>query len=138
MTRFASTKEAIKEQQTIDPASLRQVDYAEMNFAKNPHDYTNFHALNIYSVKNDNFYKNITNYARINDYKYLFWDPIYPPNNDARANQIRELAKKSVLVKSFGDIQKEYCLKDGNFGNPWGLFELESLGPKIRNIPAQL
>jgi len=131
MTRFASTKKAIKEQQALDPASLRQVDYAEMNFSENPRGYTNFHALNLYSVNNNGFYKNITDYARINDYKYLFLDPAYPPGNNARADQLKALTKKSVLVKSFGGAQKEYDLRDGNFGNPLGLFKLESLGPKI-------
>jgi len=131
MTRLASTKEAINEQQALDPASLRQIDYAEMNFAKNPHGYVNFHALNLYSVNNDNFYKNITEYARINNYKYILWDPTFPPGNGTRVNQIIELTKNSVLVKSFGDTQKEYSLREGNFGNPFGLFKLESLGPKI-------
>jgi len=131
MTRFASTKKAIAEQQALDPASLRQIDYAEMNFAESPHGYTNFHVLNLYSVNNDDFYKNIMNYARINNYKYLFLDSTYPPGDNARTNQLKVLTKNSVLVKSFGDMQKEYDLRDGNFGNPLGLFKLESLGPRI-------
>jgi hypothetical protein len=131
MTRFASTKEAIKEQQMIDPVSLRQIDYAETNFAKNPRGHTNFHTLNLYSVNNDDFYKNIAKYARINDYKYLFWDPAYPSDNETRINQFKDLAKNSVLIKSFGSDQKKYSLRDGDFGSPLGLFELENFGPEI-------
>ncbi len=131
MARFASNKEAIKEQQALDPASLRQIDYAEMSFAENPHGYTNFHALNLYSVNNDDFYKNITNYAKINNYKYLFLDPTFPQGDSARADQLKALTKNSVLVKSFGSTQTEYDLREGHFGNPLDLFKLESLGPEI-------
>ena len=131
MTRIASTREAIGEQSSIDPASLRKIDKAEAFFRQNRHGYTNFHALNLYSVNNDEFFKNIETYARENKYEYLLIDPFYPPLKPRGQEEFTSLVEKGELLKKFGSPQKKHCLRDGNFGNVFGFWKLKEPGPQV-------
>jgi len=131
MTRLSSTPEAIKEQENIDSNSLRKIDDAERKTISNLHKYTQFHALNMYSVYNDEFYKNLPKYAQENNYQYLVIDPVYDTAYREKSASLLYLASQGELIKSFGKSQEVYFLRDGNFGNPLGLFKLGSLGPKI-------
>ena len=69
LTRLSSTKEAIQEQEKLDSGSLRKVDLAEENLIAGRSN--TFHALNLYSVNNPEFYQNIKNYAEAHNYQYL-------------------------------------------------------------------
>jgi len=131
MTRFITGKEAILEQQLLDPNSLRQIDYAEIRLEENPTGYKNFHALNLYAINNDNFYENITDYAKNNNYEYFFVDPIYPPENPKKQREFLPLVANNEPIKTFGSSQKKFCLRDGNFGSFFDFFKLDSFGPQI-------
>ncbi|MBT7557573.1 phospholipid carrier-dependent glycosyltransferase [Candidatus Woesearchaeota archaeon] len=130
MTRFTSTKDAYNEQKLLYPNSLRKIDDAEINFGKNPYGYTQFHALNLYSIKDENFYKNLSEYAKKNNYQYLILDPFYNITDEKKVG-FGDIIKNSVFIKSFSQSQEKYLLRDGNFGSPVGLFRLKSFGPRI-------
>jgi hypothetical protein len=131
LMRLSSNTQTIEEQARIDPNSLRQIDRAEASFIKNPHGYKNFHALNLYTVKNQNFFTNISSYARRGGYEYLIIDPFFEtPELDTKKG-LALLKEKGELVKAYGENQKNYSIDSGEFGFPWGLFAVENPGPLI-------
>lgn len=137
LTRLNSTREAILEQENIDPNSLRQIDYAEKYFGKNPNAEKSFHALNLYSVSNNDFFENIEEYIEKNNYKYLLISLEQTPN----LNHIEKLwgiANKSKEVRIFRDsnkLQPEetiiHHLTIDNFGNIINLFKLNYGGQPL-------
>jgi len=131
LMRLASTKEAISEQAAIDPKSLRKIDDAESGFADNPHGYTAMHALNLYSVYNDEFYKNIKQYAKDHDYQYLVVNRTYDRAYIQKTKGLDSLVDSLSPIKTFGTDQNKFNMRDGNFGAPWDFFKLPSFGPKI-------
>lgn len=131
MTRLASIKESYLEQKSVDSKSLRKVDEAEASFDKNPHKYTQFHALNLYDIVNDDLYENLAKYAKTNNYQYFVLDPFYRID-DKKKKGFSDIIKSSTFIKSFGQPKEDYLLRDGDFGDPIGLFKLESFGPLIK------
>lgn len=130
MTRFVSTKEAIGEQRIIDQNSLRKIDDAEASFDKNPNGYIQFHSLNLNDVVNDDFYKNLKEYAQVNNYEYFIIDPFYRID-EIKKKSFTNIIKNSVFIKSFSQSQEIFSMRDGNFGSPFKLFKLKSFGPRI-------
>jgi len=130
LTRFASTKEAHEEQKLIDPNSLRKIDEAEAYFDKNPHGHTQFHTINLYSIKDNNFYKNLPEYIEKNNYQYFILDPFYNITDEKKLG-FSDIIKNATFVKSFSQFQEIYSMRDGNFGSPIELFKLKSFGPRI-------
>jgi hypothetical protein len=124
MTRLASTATAIHEQASLDPSSLRQIDHAEASLAAPRAE--SFHALNLYSVKNDNFYEHIADYARQNHYEYLLIDPYFSGFGD-----LRPLLSHSMLLATFGEHGGEEIPRDGHFGYFTNLFTMKEFGPRI-------
>lgn len=129
LTRLPSVKEAIKEQELLDPASLRKVDIAEANFSLPERKY--FHALNLYDVRNQEFYDNLEKYARDNHYQYLFFGGTDLREFD-KLEKFEKLAERGILLKSFGELQEVYSPSIGQLtGNPLGLFKLKEFGPPV-------
>ena len=132
LMRLSSTKKAIEEQRQIDQNSLRKVDIAEENFAINPHNYTSFHALNLRTVKNDSFYDDIESYIEDNNYQYLVLSEANFSRNPEPFERLRNIAKKSTVIKSFGDPHGKYSHATSEFlENPLRLFTLTEFGPPI-------
>ena len=129
LTRLASTENAIKEQKSIDATSLRKVDLAEMSFPKNPRGYASFHALNLYSVNNKEFYQDVESYAARNNYRYLLIDKSYAKQNNLPT--LVHIAEKGNITGTFGSTRGAYLLRDGTFGSPINLWKLNNLGPQI-------
>lgn len=130
LTRLSSTKEAIQEQEKIDPGSLRRVDIAEENLdIGRPNA---FHALNLYSVSNDEFFQDIKNYAVNNRYQYLFMEMDNFNQSSEQWNKVWQVAQGKSELASFSGGPENYSLSVGQLiGNPFYLFELKELGPKI-------
>ena len=131
LLRLPSTKEAIEEQKTIDAGSLRQIDLAEATFEKNPHGWRQFHALNLYTTDNGEFFRSIVSYAGKNRYEYLIFDPYMEGAHPEYIASLRDLAKTGTLLAAFGSPQSEYSIETGVFGNPSGLLSLERFGPRV-------
>ncbi len=128
LMRLPSTPEAITEQRTIDPGSLRKVDLAEENFPKQP----SFHALNLYTIQNEKFYSNLKNYSNEHQYQYVLTSLIDFEKNPAHFSQIQSIAARGTLLKSFGEFQENYSPYIGQlFGNPLVLFKLKEFGPPV-------
>lgn len=129
LTRLSSTKTAIKEQELLDPGSLRRVDLAEANLVNRKGKL--FHALNLYDVNNQEFYDNLEKYARDNNYQYIF----FGGTDQREFNKLRnfqEIAGQGELLKSFGEFQEAYSSSIGQLlGNPFYLFKLKEFGPPI-------
>ncbi len=131
LTRLSATKGAIKEQENIDPKSLRQVDYAEQSFENNPQGLKRFHVLNLYTVDNNSFFLKIEKYAKDQNYEYLIFDPFMEDMPHDRMVAFNELRKKSTLIKTFGQNQKYFSVESGEFGPITKLPSLEKFGPFI-------
>lgn len=129
LTRLPSSKEAIKEQELLDPQSLRKVDLAEANLEKRSGNF--FHALNLYSVGNQNFYDNLEKYVRDNGYQYLLMSEA-DFRGPGRWNDFKKIAEGGKLLKSFGYPQEDFSLSVGQLiGNPFRLFALKEFGPLV-------
>lgn len=129
LTRLSTTPEAIKEQEVLDPFSLRKIDLAEANF--NLPDKKYFHALNLYDVQNQEFYSNLEKYVRDNHYQYLFIGGT-DVRKAERLKIFQEIASKGRLLKAFGEFQETYSPSIGQLiGNPFNLFKLEEFGPPV-------
>ncbi len=123
--RLAANQEAIDEQRLLDPSSLRKVDEAEMVLNGNPR-YRSFHALNLYTVQNKEFYQGIADYAHQHNYEYLV---VAPDNNHG---YFQRLIEQGILLQSFGDPQKLYSLEISKFsGSPFGFWRLKEFGPEV-------
>lgn len=130
LTRLPSSSEAIAEQRFIDSNSLRRVDVAEENLIVRENKY--FHALNLYSVANDNFFNSLEAYAKKNQYQYLLISDKDFAQRPEHFGHFQSLVKGGMLLKSFGDVQETYSLSIGQLkGAPGGLFKLKELGPAV-------
>ncbi|MBI3046099.1 MAG: glycosyltransferase family 39 protein [Candidatus Harrisonbacteria bacterium] len=128
LTRLPATPEAIKEQRIIDSGSLRKVDLAEENFPKQP----SFHALNLYTIQNQEFYSGLENYAKKQKYQYLLTSQIDFEKNPAHFNRIQSIASRGALLESFGEFQERYSPYIGQLlGNPFNLFKIKEFGPPV-------
>jgi hypothetical protein len=105
LTRLNSTREAIGEQESIDSNSLRQIDYAEKHFGTNPNAKKSFHALNLYSVGNDEFFNKLEEYLKENNYKYMLISLEQTPNLSYLPT-FKKIAENSKLIIKFEDPVK--------------------------------
>lgn len=131
LTRLNSKKEAIEEQESIDPSSLRQIDYAEKHFGANPKAKKSFHALNLYSIGNKEFFMDLENYIKENDYQYLLISLEKGQNLDY-LEYFGGIRAGSDLVTSFGDEEnKPNHLSIGEMGSLKNLLRIKNVGPTI-------
>lgn len=131
LTRLPATNEALKEQKSIDPGSLRQMDRAQMSFSSLQLNQKFFHSLNLYTVKNPSFYKDIGTYGKNHQYDYLLEDPLFTSDDTTSIASLQGYARKENLVNEFGGSQTTYSIAESSFGNFIQFFKLKSLGPKI-------
>lgn len=130
LTRLPSNKEAIAELRSIDSSSLRKVDAAEENLIVREGKY--FHALNLYTISNEDFFNSLEDYAKKNQYQYLLLSDVDFARRPERFRHFQELVKRGILLESFGDAQEIYSLSIGQLmGAPSGLFRLKELGPAV-------
>lgn len=132
LTRLSTDASAVEEQRGIDGSSLRKVDEAEEVLPENLRKSTPFHALNLYSVNNEQFFKNISEYASKNNYKYaLISDEDFLWGREDFA-LMQNFVKSSALIKTFGSHQTKYSISITQLiGSPLGLFKLKNFGPPL-------
>ena len=131
LTRLPTTNEALREQESIDPKSLRQMDRAQLTYNFPLTDQKYFHSLNLYTIINPSFYKNIDAYAKDNNYIYLLEDSLFSKNSNEDNGSLHKYAKQENRMAEFGNPQTSYSIAESNFGNIVQFFKLKSLGPKI-------
>ncbi|MEK7612050.1 MAG: glycosyltransferase family 39 protein [Patescibacteria group bacterium] len=132
LMRLPTTKEAIIEQTVIDSKSLRTVDRAEAELPKEYRSKRVFHALNLYTVSNTEFYNNIEDYVRKNDYRYLIVATKDFLNNQTQTDKVLNLRTQGELVAVFGSEGGNYSIAESDInGNPFKLFALQEFGPRI-------
>ncbi len=137
LTHITSNKNAITEQESIDSKSLRRIDRSERYFDGNPYRDKRFHAINLYSVSNKNFFENIETYLKNNKYKYLLISLEKTPNLD-HLERLTYIAQSAKLIRSFDDPNKLQPEKTiihhftiDNFGNFLNLFKLNTAGQTV-------
>lgn len=131
LMRLISTPEAKIEQQALDPISLRQVDRSENYLDTDYRAVRAFHALNLYTVKNQEFYKDPATYAAKHHYEYLILDNNFPENNPAQRAIWIALATTGQPIIHFGSGDTKHLIRDGWFPNIFHLLKLKNLGPQI-------
>lgn len=131
LMRLNSTPEAKMEQQALDPTSLRQIDRSESYLNDRPKANRAFHALNLYTLENKEFYQNPAAYAAKNHYEYLILDNNFPENNPEQQAVWQALAVTGHPVVHFGSIDAKHFIRDGWFPNIFDLLKLKTLGPQI-------
>lgn len=132
LMRLPNTSEAVLEQEKIDAKSLRTVDQAEKNIRDEIRKEKPFYALNLYTVSNEDFYKNIYDYSKKENFKYLVISKEDFLNNKEQFEQVKSLTKNSTLVASFGNNKRHYSLAKSEIGPTlFPLFKIKEFGPEI-------
>ncbi len=128
--RLASSRASITEQKSIDSASLRKVDEAEM-FFDGALDGKSFNALNLYTVSNLDFFDHLPEYIKKQNVEYL----VISASEAEYANKINTIkaALPSYLkLESFGSDLGVRMPGAEVFKWTWlDLFEIKEFGPKI-------
>ena len=130
LTRVASTPNAISEQENIDRSSLRRVDKAEREFTQNPHRIPSFHALNLYSVSNENFFSSLDAYLQKGGYKYILISA-KPNENLPYYKTFGSAIAHATLVKTFGETQNIENFTNGSIGSVIQLFKAKHVGVSV-------
>jgi hypothetical protein len=132
LMRLPSNKSTILEQEFIDPSSLRTNDKSDKEIKSELINYRVFNALNLYNVKNENFYNGIVAYAKKNNYSYLVISKLDFLNNPEQLLKVKELTKNAELVASFGNNESGYSLSKTEIGPTLRpLFTIREFGPEI-------
>lgn len=132
LMRLPNSKSGIIEQEFIDPTSLRTNDKNEKDIEPILRKNRVFNALNLYTVKNDNFYNEISNYAQKNNYEYLVIAKQDFLNNPGQFKNVKKLTKKAIMVAKFGNNESGYSLSKTEIGPTLKpLFTIKEFGPEI-------
>ena len=128
LTHLPTFPEAFSEQEKIDPASLRKRDLAELGLPDKFLFLPRYHALNLYAVTSESFFRTITNYLRENGYEYALYSP-----------EFAKLRRADPALETSGEVIKTFAgfeASDDDFTNGFGgglgnLFLREANGPTI-------
>ena len=132
LTRLSSDPTAIEEQRAIDNGSLRKVDEAEKALSPDNRNTPIFHALNLYSVNNEQFFNNISEYAEKNNYKYALISDEDFTWERKDFSIMQKFGKSGTLIKTFGSYQPEYSISTTQLsGSPLKLFKFSEFGPPL-------
>lgn len=132
LMRLPNNTSGIAEQKYIDNGSLRTVDRYESGIRPELKNGKVFHALNLYTVRNDNFYNMIAKYAGDNKYRYLIIAKKDFLNNPEQFKKVYDLTKNAKLVANFGNDESGYSLGKTEIGpNLIPLFKIDGFGPSV-------
>ena len=128
LTRFPSTLEAIKEQESIDVFSLRNIDRAEKNIDQSKRKGKKFHALNLYTVKELWFAENLENYIKKEKYQYFIYNPFLLE----KKNVPLYFYSQGITLKTFKGFDNEKLdMVEDNGGGIKNIYNLKNSGPTI-------
>lgn len=132
LMRLPNNKIGINEQGYIDPQSLRTNDKNEKDQKESIRKGRIYQALNLYTVRNDNFYNNIAKYIKDNKYEYLVIGTQDFLNNPEQFNKMRKLTENATLLVKYGNNVSDYSLGKTDIGPTLlPLFEISEFGPEI-------
>lgn len=132
LMRLPNSIEGINEQYFIDPNSLRTNDKNEKVLDKKLRFGNVYHALNLYTVKNENFYNSIVDYAKNNNYEYLIISKQDFLNDQSQFKKMRKLTENAILLDKFGNNERDYSLGKTEIGPTLlPLFKINEFGPEI-------
>lgn len=129
--RLRTLPTAVAEQETLDSASLRQVDRAEAALPDVWRETNHTHTLNLYTVQNDVFWENLDAFLTRGGYDYLL---LASDSDDARALLLKEIGESrgEIIWSREGSFNKGINYGDGVFGKQIGaLFGVSVFGPDM-------
>lgn len=127
LTRLPATPEAVKELRAIDKGALRRIDEAEETLGS----VAGPHALNLYAVTNEEFFKKLPRYARTHGYTHLLYEQGYAAEN-LRDEYFEPLISTAVPLKTWQGLGDTTSITESSFRDPPSvLFSGSSLGPTI-------
>lgn len=122
--RIPSTKEAVQELRAIDPTAVRKIDTAEETKNKGQ-----FHSLNLYTVKDQDFFKNLPKFVKNNNYTILVRERGRSDFHNFVSNTV---TTDSKLLTTFGTDLIPHSIAISDFNSSLiSLFKTKMLGPKI-------
>ena len=128
--RVSSSRVALLEQKNIEPSSLRKIDEAEM-FFDGSYEGNSFYALNLYTVSNLDFLKNLPVYLEKQGIEYL----VISPNEGeyiGKFDTIKAETPKYSLAASFGSDLGVRMPGAEVFKWTWAdLFKIKEFGPRV-------
>lgn len=130
LTRLSTLPPAAEEQKNIQEDSLRRADVSEAALGGSPF-YKSFHALNLFTVTDEGFYRDLESYIKENKYKYLILSLEDFQKNEELSARWQKMAENGEELGRFGKSDKVYSLTGGYFGNIKGFFGLDQFGPPI-------
>ncbi len=132
--RVPPLKSAIEEQRIIDAASLRKVDFAELALNERFLIGSRYHSLNLYTVNNREFFKNMALYLKTNNYSYLIFNEEFAATKNILGS-VDGLAENVLVFKGFGNVNDfTNIINDATLDYGGGLkniIELKNNGPDI-------
>lgn len=132
LMRIANNKKGILEQEFIDKRSLRTNDKNMLSIRDALIKEKTFHALNLYTVENDNFYKMIDVYAKKNGYKYLIFSKKDFLDKPEQFEYVKNLTKDAKLIVSYGNNESNYSLSKTEIGpSLLPFFKINEFGPEV-------
>ncbi|MDP3784933.1 MAG: glycosyltransferase family 39 protein [bacterium] len=128
LTHLPTFPEDFSEQGKIDPVSLRKRDLAELGLPDKFLSLPRYHALNLYAVNSESFFRTITTYLRENGYEYALYSP-----------EFAKLRRADPALETSGEAIKTFVgfeASDDDFTNGFGgglgnIFSREANGPTI-------
>lgn len=122
--RIPSTKEAVQELRSIDSGAIRRIDTAEENTGVGE-----LHSLNIYTVKDEDFFKNLPLFAKNNKYTILVREY---GRSDFHNYVSKIINTNSEILNTFGTDNISHSIAISDFsGSLMTLFKTKMLGPQI-------
>ncbi len=128
LTRISGTPESITEQENIDSASLRQVDFAEKEISGKFIVRPRYHVLNLYAVKSQEFLSVISDYLREKNYEYLIYSPEFAEMRGI-GKTLDSIGEKIYEIPGFEN--NDYDITNGFEGGLKNIFSLKNSGPTI-------
>lgn len=124
--KLIPSKEAIKEQQKIDPQSLRNLEENLLNLNEKFYPSPNFYVLPLHFIQIEKI-PDLKAYLKENNYEYLLIDYLKDSEIDGRQ---KEIIINSELIKKFGDSNPMDL--NGNFSEfLFNILSLKRLGPTV-------
>jgi len=129
LMRLPGTKEAINQQELIDPDSLRSIEKSERQIDDKFFTGKRYNVLNLNTVNSPIFYADLRNYIMSEKYEYVIFDEIFAKEKGV-----------NFLLKEVGATVKEYegenvlgddAPIDGRNINLRRLLSLPNFGPNI-------
>jgi hypothetical protein len=129
--RLPATVEAINLQESIDPASIRNVDRIESGEHRELLSGKRFHTLNLGTFSNEDFTRDVVNYMKENDYEYFIMSEEEALLHSISLELLENL-EPVVIFKGYDNLDSTRDMTNGYGGNYLEILKRRNNGPTIK------